>query len=334
MKSEKCPPPVFRLTRAALFFAGTLTATFAAVPAANAMVASVYESAFGGRGGTATETHNTEASDYVASVWNRTLQLNGGTGTYLGQGADGTYYILTAAHVSTTGSVSLTTSSGVTYKYTTTGTATKLTQSASGSSVTYADLQVVAITSSDSAALDYLTSLGSIGIYENSISTNTELYTVGTGKSCSIGDSYASSTASRQKEWALFYRNDLDSESSWDKQNGSYKTTCYVEIFSNQKTSFQGCSMDSGSGVFVCDADVWYLAGVLLYVAGNANGATTIGYSENASSGEYIYATFFADLSVYADQISAIMAIPEPSAFGLLAGTLSLAVVAARRRRK
>ena len=98
-----------------------------------------------------------------------------------------------------------------------------------------------------------------------------------------------------------------------------------------------GIEDDSGSGVFVWDSseNKWKIAGVTLAVGSNTGiDTSTIGYyEESGKDSPKTCCTYFADLSQYAPQINAIMAIPEPSAFGLLAGTCALALAASRRRR-
>lgn len=332
------PPPTPR--HAGFFLAGTLAAIFAAVPAADAMVASVWSSS-----GTATETHNTDyatAGRDISEIWNRTVQFNGGTGTYLGKGADGTHYVLTANHVSAS-SASIATTDGTTHSL---NIGNSRTLAGYGNDARYADLKVVAVSATDAETSDFLDSLGTISIFnpgENRIiTTSVPLYAVGTGIASSVGNSYGAGT--RQKEWAMFTRDDDGNTSVISVRNSNTTITrCYFEIFSNTKTSFQGCTYDSGSGVFAYEATSrqWMLIGTLLAV-GNApsSSTTTIGYIENASEeNSVVCATYFADLALYADQIESIMtstaaAIPEPSAFIPLAGTLALAFAAMRRRRK
>lgn len=328
MNVEKLPPP-----RKAAALAGTLAVLFAAVPAANAMVASV----------NGTETHNTDystASTGISEIWNRTVRLAGGTGTYLGKDGNGTHYILTANHVNVGSSASISATGDT--SYTLTVNSSNSTQLAA-SDGTKADLKVVAV-SGDAQTCAYLDTLGAIGILRDSmffqdttgLSRVRTAYVVGTGCSSDIGKSYSQGT--RQKEWASFNPDYIVSDGNYYRKtwvsSPTGTTQCYAENFSNTGNSFQGCSNDSGSGVFVYANNEWLLAGTLIAVGMTVSGATTIGYAENASDSEPLVChTYFADLSQYADQINAILAIPEPSAFGLFAGTLALAFAASRRRR-
>lgn len=321
--------------------AGTLALAFSAVPAADAMVASIYEKEHIWSTPTITETHNTDysgATANISEIWNRTVWTGNGTATYLGQNANGQHLILTAAHVGAS-SLSITSADNNTYKLTSAGTSWRLTNTSDSSK---ADLQVIAVTANTSAGEKFLETLGNIEI-ASEITTQTDLfgqpstlYAVGTGRSTKIGGNPMdeSGTYPREKQWAEFTAYQKESELV-DSTTGNGTvigtTACYTEIFSNAETSFQGTVQDSGSGVFVYQNGEWLLVGTLIGIGGNSETATTVGYKETENS---VCATYFADLSQYADQINAIMAIPEPSAFGLIAGTFALAFAASRRSRK
>lgn len=276
--------------------------------------------------------HNTTCTDDVADGWNRTAYLSAGTATYLGQATDGTYLLLTAGHVTSSGG-SITSSDGTTYTFSYAGTSWTLTNS-DGSD---ADLKIIAITPDDDAAESYLQSLGSISIYTGTLTTDALLYIVGTGRTDNVGDSLY--TGTRTKQWAQFYANAYSyggtSSLAWSVASTTSTTTiCYNETFTNTETlSFQAAPGDSGSGVFIEVDGEAQLIGVVLAVSANGTSAEVVGYY---SEDEDVYCySWFANLSEYADQINAIMAIPEPSAFSLFAGTaaLALACVVARRRR-
>jgi len=64
----------------------------------------------------------------------------------------------------------------------------------------------------------------------------------------------------------------------------------------------QAALYDSGGGVFFQAGAAWELAGIMLAVDGNVSGA--------AAFGDH---TYMADLAPYHDQITALMAIPEPA---------------------
>ncbi len=67
----------------------------------------------------------------------------------------------------------------------------------------------------------------------------------------------------------------------------------------------QGATYDSGGGVFVDVDGDWELGGLLLTVAGSGG--------QPAETAVFGNRTYVADLSLYADQITATAAIPEPS---------------------
>ena len=324
-----------------LSVAGALAFAFC-VPAARAMVSSVYEKKNFWTEATVTEIHNTNfttAATDISEIWNRTIRTGNGTAVYLGKNEAGQHLILTAEHVSTN-NLSIAADDGSTYTLSATGTEWRLTNS-DGSG---ADLQIVAVNTNDVSSEHFLNSLDNISVCESYISLEQNLYAVGTGKSTSVGSSYQ--TGTREKQWAIFSRDRYEVNNSGetayydlventDENYGT--TTCFVEKFSDKNTSFQATEQDSGSGVFVYDSSAgeWLLTGTILYVGGTTSDAKNIGYAENNSAeNPVVFYTFFADLSQYADQINAIMAIPEPSTFGLLAGTLAIGIAAIRRSRR
>lgn len=67
----------------------------------------------------------------------------------------------------------------------------------------------------------------------------------------------------------------------------------------------QGATYDSGGGVFVDNGGEWELSGIMITTAG--------GSGQPGSTSVFGNLTYAADLSTYADQISATVAIPEPS---------------------
>lgn len=312
--------------------AGALAFLFC-VPAANAMVASVYDS----KTDTATALHNTSIPDGYSAlneIWNRTVYFgnatSGGTGTYLGRAKDGSHLVLTAKHVSFDKSnVSVSTTSGKNLQL----IATKNWQIGTG------DLQIHAV-SADETTSAYLDELGNIEIYDKTPENTQPLFCVGTGKSSEIGSAFTSGT--REKQWAVFARDSISDENgnvmpTIDVKESGVTTTCFVEILTKNGTSMQATQYDSGSGVFVWDSseNKWKIAGVTLAVGSNTDIDTSIigYYEESGKDSPKTCCTFFADLSQYAPQINAIMAIPEPSAFSLLAGTCALVLAASRRRR-
>ncbi len=287
--------------------------SFAFAPFAGAMIASVNGNV----------THNTTATDYVSEIWNRTVYLIAGTGTYLGQSADGTHWVMTAAHV-TVGDGTIVTSTGETISLNAKADQKVFFYNADG---TKADLQLFAV-SADTASEDYLNTLGNIKIYEGNLYRNTPLYCVGTGCNLSLGSGIAN--GSRVKQWGEFCADGVDMLSE-----SGFKSNVLIEAFSVYGDSIQCGMYDSGSGIFVNNNGAWEAVGVAISVGADAEGASKVGYKdaqgENKPENPICY-TVFTDLSAYASQINAV--IPEPSLFGLMAGIFAFGLAGARRCRK
>ena len=284
-------------------------------PFADAMIASVNGEA----------THNTTATDYVSEIWNRTVELAGGTGTYLGQSADGTHWVMTAAHV-TVGTGTIVTSTGETINLTAKAGQEVFFYNADG---TKADLQLFAVSAANAEAESYLNALGNIEIYTGDLYTNTPLYCVGTGCNLSIGSGISAGT--RVKQWGEFCADGLTPE---PVAASGFKTHALIETFSVVGNSIQCGKYDSGSGVFVNNGGTWEAVGVAITVGAANEGASKVGYKdaqgENKLENPVCY-TMFTDLSAYASQIYAV--IPEPSFFGLMAGAFALGLAGVRCRR-
>ena len=276
-------------------------------PFADAMIASVNGEA----------THNTTATDYVSEIWNRTVRLNAGTGTYLGQSADGTHWVMTAAHV-TVGTGTIVTSTSETITLTAKAGQEVFFYNADG---TKADLQLFAVSAANAEAESYLNALGNIEIYTGDLYTNTPLYCVGTGRKLEMGKS-TNAVSLRVKQWGEFYAEGYVTDGS----------NLYVkEVFSNRQDSLQCGLQDSGSGVFVDTGDLWELRAIAVSIGPNDTALSDpIGYA-SAQDSSLCCETYFLDLSAYASQIYAV--IPEPSLFGLMAGVFALGLAGVRRRR-
>ena len=286
-------------------------------PFADAMIASVNGEV----------THNTTATAYVDEIWNRTVQIpedypSPGTGVYLGKSADGTHWVMTAAHV-TAGNGTIVTSSGETINLTAVTEQKVFFYNADG---TKADLQLFAV-SANAEAEAYLNALGNIKIYGGDISQNTPLCCVGTGCNLYLGSGISS--GSRVKQWGEFCADEAGEMSA-----SGFKSNVLVETFSVYGDSIQCGTYDSGSGVFVNNDGAWEVVGVAIAVGADAKGASKVGYKdaqgENKLENPVCY-TMFTDLSAYVSQIYAV--IPEPSLFGLMAGVFALGLAGVRRRR-
>lgn len=197
------------------------------------------------------------------------------------------------------------------------------------------DIKLWKVSDDDKTATNFLGSLGNIGIFTGTLTTETPLYLLGTGRSVEIGGSFLDEkNFKREKQWGeLSYDNYEDT----GEMNHSYSNTHdYIEYFSKKENSVQAGVQDSGSGVFVRTENGWQIVSTTSSVAGN--GGNNVGFAEDANndSNKITYATYFSALPFYAEKINAITGIvaPEPAAFGLFAGTAMLVFAAARRRRK
>lgn len=282
-------------------------------PFAGAMIASVDGVA----------KHNTTSTDYVSEIWNRTVYLSGGsspgTGTYLGKDADGTHWIMTAAHVNpVAGGVSIGTEISLNY--------TGQHRYFYDENGTQADLELFSVSATGDAA-DYLNALGNIEIFTGTLYTNTPLYCVGTGANLSLGSGISS--GGRVKQWGEFC-----ADSTGLSDANGYSTYVFGETFSVEGKSIQCGMYDSGSGVFVKNGNDWEAVGVAIAVGADATNASKIGYQDDTSDSRVenpVCHTQFTYLSYYAKQIYAI--IPEPSVFGLFAGIFALGFAGTRRRK-
>ena len=105
--------------------------------------------------------------------------------------------------------------------------------------------------------------------------------------------------------------------------NDGYGTTFYFSTTFDADggpNEAQGALYDSGGGVFSKNGAIWDLAGIMVAVDGNV--------SDAAAFGDH---TYMADLAPYHDQITAIMAIPEPA--GVFMAGLGLLWAARKVRR-
>ncbi len=102
-------------------------------------------------------------------------------------------------------------------------------------------------------------------------------------------------------------------------------TYCFGTTFDagGDTNEAQGAIYDSGGGVFFKDGATWELSGIMLTID-EAPG-------QPLASAVYGNATYMADLAPYRDQITALMAIPEPA--GVFLAGLGVLCVYSRLRR-
>lgn len=309
-----------------LVFAVGQTSIFPFAPSLRAMVA------FNG----SERVHNYDpsacTSANISELWNRSVYLDSGTGVYLGKDASGQAWVLTDAHVSTVGKgvINFDTGDGA---YVDVGIISGRDIILKNSDGSNADLKLLAVNLSGTAsAISALEGYGNLKICTQSPLKGKTLYAVGTGKSPTISDSMSPLSGFRDKQWAEF---SSDSQGVIPRDfAGGFPTVCYMTEFTQKKPSFIACVEDSGGGIFVQgEQKEWLLAGTMEGIFGKFSGDYIV-YEESGAAG-FCY-TAFSNLSVYADQIYEIIGtpIPEPSAFGLLAGAGAAVLVAARRRRR
>ena len=110
--------------------------------------------------------------------------------------------------------------------------------------------------------------------------------------------------------------------------SGRTTATFYTE-FLNVAGSTQGASGDSGGAVFYKDGGTWYLAGIMSAVGTFNNGTNPDG--QPANTAVFGNVTFAASIADYSGFITT--AIPESSAYALLAGLVTLGLTLIRLRR-
>lgn len=318
-----------RLRSSLPVFALSLMSAFSVAPSMRAMVA------FNG----SERVHNLDpsacTSANISELWNRTVYLDAGSGIYLGKDASGQAWVLTDAHVSSTGKgyINFDTGDGA---YVDVGIISDKDVVLKNNDGSNADLKLLAVNLTGTAsAISALDAYGNMKIYTQSPLTGKTLYTVGTGFSPTISDSMSPYSGLRDKQWAEF---SSDSSGLISRTfTAGYSTVCYITEFTQEKPSVIACPNDSGCGIFVQGEErEWLLAGTMEGIFRKFTGDYII-YAESAERevGGFCY-TAFSNLSVYADQIYAVIGVPvpEPSAFGLLASAGALAFCAIRRRRR
>ncbi|MDP0498621.1 MAG: hypothetical protein Q7P63_00840 [Verrucomicrobiota bacterium JB022] len=157
-----------------------------------------------------------------------------------------------------------------------------------------------------------------------------------------------SSTAARR--WGL---NAIEAVTTYT-DSADRTTEAFVTVAGNadpvlelpQFNSFQGdyeasaTQYDSGSAFYTFYNDVWYLSGLTLAVEKPNNQNATLFGIDNVTDEERGNYNIFANLSLYATQINAVVnpspapTVPEPKAFALLGGTAALGLLGWRRRQK
>lgn len=279
-------------------------------------------------GGDGTQNTTAPASDqgwsYVGSVNYSDGSLNA-SGIYLGQ-YGGSYWVLTANHVATSGLGSYTLN-GTTYGFVT----------GSGQRVGTLDLYVVQISITDPG--DPLLSVSNLALAATSPVLNTPLTMVGYGRNRAAElTPYYVDTSTNPYTWSTTFPPGTANAAGYQYAAGNTKrwgsntsegtstqsgTTYLVTDFDNTSGQGQAAVGDSGGGVFAYNSATgqYELAGVMVTV-GTYSG-------QPAETAIYGDTTYSIDIATYRSLI--LSTVPEPSSLALLA-TASLLLLLRKRR--
>lgn len=257
-----------------------------------------------------------ETAPVNGAPWDNVGYINGVSGVYLQNG-----WVITAKHV-----VGTATSVSINFNglsFSSIGAITTLTNPDDSPS----DLVLFNIGTTPAGA-------SSLGVASTRPNSNTDLTMIGYGRHRSgelttisytggTEDGYNWDSVTGTKAWGVNTR-DLGANSTIQAPGSNafigYRTTFTADGSSNSAQATLG---DSGGGVFVKVGSTWVLAGTM-----NAIGGYT---GQTASTSANGNVTYIADMAVYASQINAIIAVPEPAPLGFL--TLALIVLAWKKRR-
>jgi hypothetical protein len=242
------------------------------------------------------------------TVWEYVGALGNGSGVYLGNG-----FVLTGNHVTSFSTFNL---NGVDYSRNINEPVVRLKNPDDSN----ADLKIFQINGDPG--------LSPLPITTDTAAISDPLIMIGTGRGrgsaeTSVGTGLLgyewTATSQREKTWA---NNDIHELTSLIDSNNTHMFSTRFER--NLNGEGQATQWDSGGGAFRFNVDLnqWELIGVPLSVAAFEG--------QDAETAAYGNLTYIADLTVYHDQIVAM--IPEPASIALLIPGIALAL--ARRRRR
>lgn len=260
--------------------------------------------------------------------WNNVGKRSGGSAVYLMD-----RWVLTAAHVGagsvTFGSTSYNALSGSAHRLTEPGGSGVVDLTLFQLDSTPAGMTNLALTSQTPAVGTEVTG---IGYGRNRAANETRWYVDGdTGSDPWIwkeeefsgwdyfADGYKYATGS-SKRWG---KNHMEGSMIVDAGYGD-TSSLFTDFDASEGAGddeFQGATYDSGGGVFAKNGSEWELSGIFV----------TIGTYSGQPSGTAVYGnrTYAADISVYRDQIMAI--IPEPNTFLLFVLAASVSILCRRK---
>ncbi len=173
--------------------------------------------------------------------------------------------------------------------------------------------------------------LGTSGNY----ATTTFALKIDLDKLSDLSESTRFITTNTTSAWGLGYTAEDKFSGVWENSNpySDYVTSAYSSGIVNVVITVN----ESGTRIYVGDKDTfWSRTGLKgNFASGETNKLTISGNVLSSIDGVVVWNTgFYGDTSSADSAFTALASVPEPSAFGLLAGIGALALVASRRRRK
>ena len=173
--------------------------------------------------------------------------------------------------------------------------------------------------------------VGSSGNY----TTATFALTIDLDKLSDLSESTRVITTNTNSAWGLGYTAEDKFSGVWQNSNpySTYVTSAYSSGIVNVVITVN----NSGTRIYVGDENTFWSNTSLKgsFAAGKTNELTISGNVLSSIKGVVAWDSgFYSDTASAGSAFTALASVPEPSAFGMLAGLGALALVASRRRRK